>query len=183
MDERRKKQLLPSQVSAGLPVTFVISTPAHPSPSWVAELFLRGPKNIDLTASPSAGSNHEFSASAEATSEWAAGKYWYALRAKNADDVREIERGELQVLPDFAALPEGYDGRSENEKGLDSIKAVLAKRATQDQQRYVIDNRELWRTPIEDLMKLRAHYENLVRRERRRKTGGSPFRNIPVVFS
>lgn len=179
-----KKQLLPAQASAGLSLSLVISTPTTKSPDWFAKLYLRGPQNIDLAASPSGDGGHAFAVSADATREWKAGKYWYALRATCGDDVREIERGACEILPDFAALSAGYDGRSENERALDSIKAVLAKRATQDQQRYVIDNRELWRTPIADLLKLRAHFETLVRRERRRKSGGGTFgRHIPVVFS
>ncbi|MGO4521125.1 hypothetical protein AB4076_10970 [Dyella sp. 2RAF44] len=184
MERHGQKPLFPATVSAGLKFSVVVSTPSAPSPSWVATAYLRGPASINIRAAAFGDGQHRFDATPAESSEWKAGKYWYAIRVASGDDEQEVERGEIEVLPDFASLPEGYDGRSENEKALDSIRAVLSKRATQDQQRYVIDNRELWRTPIPELLQLRAHYEALVRRERRRKNGGGAFgRNIPVVFS
>ncbi|MDC6408575.1 hypothetical protein LOK82_08010 [Xylella fastidiosa subsp. multiplex] len=94
----------------------------------------------------------------------------------------ELKRGKLRVEPDFASLPQGYDGRSDNQRALDAINAVLQKRATQDQQRYRINNRELWRTPIAELLKLRTFYAVAVQRETPTDTPRSWGNIVPVRF-
>jgi hypothetical protein len=97
--------------------------------------------------------------------------------------VLEVSFGIMEVLPDLAAVSAPYDARSDNEKALEAIEAVLGKRATLDQDRYKINNRELWRTPISDLLKLRDVYRAAVRRERARNAGRSQWgRLIPVTF-
>ncbi|MDT9105817.1 hypothetical protein RSW49_23025, partial [Escherichia coli] len=121
---------------------------------------------------------------AATTAGWAPGVYWYSLRATKGGAAREVAKGQLTVLPDLANVPEGYDGRTQNQIALDAINAVIAKRATMDQQRYIIDKRELWRTPMQDLLKLRAFYAVQVRRECARANGKSGFgRAIHVRFS
>lgn len=154
---------------------------AYPAPDWVLVAHLRGPKSVNITAQAD-GAAHQLAADATETAAWPAGEYWYSLRATRGTDVAEVQTGRMQVLPDLAAAADGYDGRSENEIALDAIKAVLAKRASLDQERYRINNRELWRTPIPDLLKLRALYSTLVRRERN-KCGQSFGRPVIVKFS
>jgi hypothetical protein len=83
----------------------------------------------------------------------------------------------------MASVGAGFDPRSENERALDAINAVLTNKASQDQMRYRINNRELWRAPVTDLLKLKSLYTTLVRRERARKCGRGIFgRAIPVTF-
>lgn len=174
---------IPVQIAAGLSFQALVDSVPHPAPAWTCTLHLRGPSQIDLTAAPD-GTAHKFTASPATTAAWEPGTYWWAIRVTDGVDVVEIERGDITVLPDLAAVNTPYDGRSENELALAAIDAVLAKRATLDQQRYVINNRELWRTPVAELLKLRAFYNTRVRRERARRCGGSTLgRNIPVRFS
>lgn len=156
---------------------------AYPAPAWTVTLHLRGPSDINLTATGDSAS-HQFSAAPAVTGSWVPGAYWWAIRATDGTDVVEIERGTLSVLPDLVSVTGAYDGRSENEKALDAIEAVLAKRATLDQERYRINNRELYRTPITDLLKLRTFYAAQVRREKAKAGGRSGWgRAIHVRFS
>jgi len=172
--------VLPLQIAAGLTFQARAASALHPAPAWTYTLHLRGPSQIDLTAAP----DGTFAATAAVTAEWTPGTYWWAVHATDGTTVVEIERGDMTVLPDLTAVNTPYDGRSENEIALEAIDAVLSKRATQDQQRYVINNRELWRTPVADLLKLRSFYNTRVRRERARRAGSSTMgRNIPVRFS
>lgn len=176
-------QYLPATATAGLNFSALVDVPAYPAPEWALVAYIRGPKSVDLTATP-AGTAHQFSAPAGTTSEWAAGDYWYSLRATRGAEVVEIERGTLRVLPDLAAAGDGYDGRSAAQIALDAINAVLEKRATLDQERYRINNRELYRTPIADLIKLRSFYAQQVRRENACRAGRSTFgRQVLVRFS
>lgn len=174
---------LPAEITAGLDFRAAVDLRDYPATEWTARVLLRGPKSIDLTATAS-GTAHAFAADAATTAAWTPGAYWYSLRVSKDSNVLEADKGQMSVLPDLEAMQDGFDGRTQNQIALDAINAVLAKRATLDQQRYVIDKRELWRTPIADLLKLRAFYTTAVRRERNRASGCSGFgRQIPVRFS
>ena len=94
------------------------------------------------------------------------------------DIISEIASGVMEVTPDIAALPAGTDVRTPNKRILDAINAVIEQRANHDQQSYKINNRELVRTPLTDLLKFKAKYALLVRRER----GDNGFREHKVVF-
>lgn len=149
---------------------------------WTLTALLRGPVALTLAAIAD-GNSYAFSAKGGDTAAWTPGLYAVSVRAANGDDVLEIYSGQLRVLPDMAGVGSGFDPRSENEKALDAINAVLTNKASQDQMRYRINNRELWRAPVTDLLKLKSLYTTLVRRERARKGGRSFFgRAIPVMF-
>lgn len=173
----------PSKITAGLSFQAIVAYADYPAPDWALAGVVRGPKSIDLIATAE-GSAHSFTVAAAESASFTAGLYWYSLRATKGADVVEVEKGQVTILADLSVAEDGFDGRTENEKALDSIKAVLAKRATQDQQKYTINNRELWRTPIADLLKLRGFYAAAVRREKAIQSGSVRFgRSIPVRFS
>lgn len=149
---------------------------------WTLAALLRGPEALTLTASAD-GTTYTFAAKGADTATWAPGLYGVSVRAALGDDVEEIYAGQLQVRPDLASVGAGFDPRSDNEQALDAVNAVLQKKASQDQMRYRINNRELWRMPVADLLKLKSMYTAAVRRERARASGRSRFgRAIPVVF-
>lgn len=135
---------------------------------------MRGPSAIELTATID-GEEYVFSAAADVTSTWQPGDYWYSVRVTSGAAVQELESGQFTITPDMAAAGSGFDGRSSAEIALAAIEAVLANRATMDQDRYRINNRELYRTSISDLLKLRDFYRDLVNRERAAKCGQNPF--------
>lgn len=175
--------ILPASATAGLTFTATVTLPDYLTAEWAVVAHLRGPQSIDLPAVESDLATYTFAATAVTTSGWATGVYWYSVRATKGADVVEIGTGELRVDPDLAAAGAGFDGRSENEIALAAIEAVLSRRATIDQERYSINNRELWRTPIADLLKLRGFYAAMVARERARRNGDSVFgRRVRVGF-
>lgn len=166
--------ILPDSIPAGLTFQARAILAAYPVGDWVLTLALRGASKIDLTATVD-GTAHVFDASAATTAGWLPGTYWYTVRATGEDGVFEVERGSLSITPDIAAAGDQFDGRTHARKVLDAIDAVIEKRATQDQLRYVINNRELWRTPLPELMKFRALYAGMVKREEARAKGKSIF--------
>jgi len=168
------QRIVPKTIAAGIDFTAQIGAAARGAS---LRLILRGPKSIDIDAP--AGTRYLIVEGA-ATAAWPPGDYAYELRGITEVSVRVIERGSVRVLPDVAQLPEGHDGRSANRQALDAIEAVLAKRASLDQQRYRINNRELYRTDIADLLRLRAFYVEQVKREEGR--GGSRFKAYRVNF-
>ena len=180
--ERFDSRCIPEKAQAGLDFSVCFNNRAYPATEWSAKLLFRGPAPIDIVAVP-VGSAQTFTAASTVTATWLPGLYCYSVRVQSATETREVENGQIEFLPDFASLPAGYDGRTVNEIAYDAISAVVANRATQDQQRYTIGDRELWRTPMGDLLKLKASYSAAVRRERAVKNGHSRFgRVIPVRF-
>lgn len=170
------KAILPPTIAAGVTFERCVTLADYPAPDWVLAAHLRGSEAIDMTASAE-GTGHKFLELGADTADWPAGIYSYTVRATNGGDVREVERGTVEVLADLQSVSAPTDGRSQNRIVLDAIEAVIAKRATLDQERYVIEGqngrRELWRTPIADLLKLRDRYAALVRAEEAKARGKS----------
>lgn len=167
-------EIVPKTIAAGINFSATAWRPAFSGADWSLVLLLRGPSVIDLTAERE-GARHVWDVPASVTSDWKPGDYAFEVRAISGDDVVIVEEGRARIRPNLAKAGEGFDGRSENRKALDAIEAVLAKRATMDQDRYRINNRELYRTSPEDLIRLRAHYVELVRREEAKAKGQKLF--------
>lgn len=165
---------LPDTISAGLTLDRLLTITAYPAPAWTVNVLLRGASSFDLPCTQE-GSQHRIHVDALTTGQWAPGDYWYSIRATNGVDVVEVDQGHIRVMPDLASVEAGYDGRTQAQIALEAIDAVMAKRATRDQERYRINNRELYRTPIADLLKLRSYYAEQVARERRAQCGISPW--------
>lgn len=173
--------IFPSTASAGLTFDKTATLTAYPAPAWQLSAVLRGPGSIDLPAEP-VGSNHRFRVTATDTAQWAPGAYWYSIRATDGTDVVEVEAGEIVIKPDLAAAAEGHDGRIHAQRVLGAIEAVLEKRATLDQERYRINNRELYRTPISELLALRDRYRAELRRMKAGAKGGLFDQAVRISF-
>lgn len=168
--------IVPAEIKAGLTFSNLVTLTAYPAPDWALTVALRGPAVINLAATAD-GMQHKLAATATETSAYAPGLYAYSARVTRGDDVVEVESGTVTVLPDLAQST-GGDVRSHNRKVLDSINAVIEKRATVDQERYRINNRELYRTPLADLLKLQAIYQARVRDEEAKARGHNPFGRV-----
>lgn len=166
------QSLIPNKFTAGESLNLCINLTAYPAPDWSLSLYLRGPASIDLT-STSDNNLHKFMVSAETTSAWPPSSYWYELRATDGETVTVIEEGSLIIKPDLSAIEGIYDGRHHVEKVLAAIEAVIEGRASKDQERYRINNRELQRTPLGDLITLRSRYREELRSIKRAKKGQS----------
>jgi hypothetical protein len=173
---------LPAELVAGLDLQVYVRCSRYPLPLWTLKAVIRGPAQIDLTATAE-GTLNLFEVAAAVTSEWTPGKYWCSLRATNGTQTFEVNRSEICIRQDLETVTEPYDGRSQNEIALEAIKAVIAGRATRDQERYRIKDRELWRMPVAELLTLKAMLNSQVIRERKRKMGSRSFgRRIDVSF-
>ncbi len=175
--------IFPDSFAAGLTFNVLATSLAYPaSDGWTLHALLRGPSSIDITSTPEAN-QHRLAVAASTTATWTPGAYSYAIRATLGADVEQVEAGHITIKPDQANVAVGTETRSHARITLDNIEAVIEKRATQDQQRYSINNRELWRTPISDLLKLRGVYRTMVQQEINIERGRSIFgRSIGVRF-
>ena len=173
---------IPPVLNAGVTFSTQFTFKDFPASSWTAKLILRGPASIDIPGEAS-GDSFIFSADAATTEAWSPGEYWFVIRVYQDSEVVEVRKGQTSVAPDMANVPDGYDGRTYAERVLDAINAVIEKRASVDQQSYRINDRELNRTPIADLLKLRDQFRSEVNRERDRRLGKNQFnRRIMMVL-
>lgn len=162
--------ILPKHFSAGTTLRVTATLTAYPAPDWSLSVILRGAGTIDLQATAD-GNAHLIEVDAATTQSWAAGSYWYSVRVTDGTDTFEVESGTIQIAADLLSATADYDGRSHVKRMLDAIEAVMEKRATLDQERYRINNRELYRTPMAELIKLRDKYRNEYAREKQAKQG------------
>lgn len=173
----------PPTITAG--VTFERTLDLDPylaSDAWTLSVALRGPAVVNISGTVD-GDLHVMTSSAATTATWAPGRYSYSMRVAKAGEVHELETGTVEILPDLATQVAGFDGRTHAEKTLEAVEAVIENRATIDQERYRINNRELYRTPIAELMKLRDLYRSEVQREKMAERGGKVFgRAVRVVL-
>lgn len=163
----------PNSIQAGLSLRADVITPDYLAPTWSVSALLRGPSSIDLAAT-GVGDTHSFTASGATTAGYAAGRYTVSVRVSDGADVFELEAGSAEIIADVAALVAGHDPREHAERVLDAIEAVLEGRASKDQQSYSINDRELVRTPIADLLELRRVYKAEVAKLR----GHGPHRRL-----
>lgn len=109
----------------------------------------------------------------------APGHYWWQVVITDLDGARHFPlQGELDVTPSLMDQGEGYDGRSEDEKALAAVEATLRGKATKDQLKFRIKDRELERYPVADLIRLRT----FLKRKVLASQGKGGFRKIGVML-
>lgn len=172
-------QKFPNNITAGNTLVFTIDSDTHsPDDGYSAVLYLRGPSqgspmfNVEFYARAVYGDQFKFVISATETAKLSEGRYLYAIVAYKVGSPSSlygspsvmqftIEQGDTYVAP-RADLNTETDFRTHAEIVLDNIEAVIENRATKDQKLYKINQRELERTPIADLLKLRDKYKSIV---------------------
>jgi hypothetical protein len=115
--------------------------------------------SITASADDDNADDFKFSASAATTGAYTAGDYQWQLVATLTTTRYTIATGIVTVLDNIAGRSALYDNRSHAKKVLDAIEAVIEGRASQDQMGYTIAGRSLSRTPLQDLMRLRAMFK------------------------
>lgn len=171
--------IIPDLITAGVTLRIEVSLAEYPAPDWSLDLRMVGIAALDVS-SEAMGTGHVLAADPVTTAAWESGRYAYQLRATDGTDVVQIERGELVIAQDLDQAAAGFDGRSHARRVLDAIEAVIEDRATKDQQSYTINNRSLSRTPLADLLKLRAKYRAEVQAET--ASGAGYGRMVKVRF-
>jgi hypothetical protein len=103
-----------------------------------------------------------------ATDAMQAGQYAAQVWATYAGNVKCIAF--TQTFELLASLRVG-DIRTEARKALEMIDAMLAGQAKEGVRRYRINNRELERYSVAELLQLRSHFASEVQKENRRNKG------------
>jgi hypothetical protein len=142
-----------------------------PSDGWTMKYNLSGSQALTVSAVPASGM-YSVTMTVAQTSPLAAGYYTLAKvveRGSGATLERvTVSSTSIVVLQNLSTPFEG-DTRTHLQRVLDSIKAVIEKRATQAEEEITINGRSLRRTPHAELLKLYKNYEYLVEVEKRRE--------------
>lgn len=141
----------------------------YPASEWTLTYYLRGSgagHQIDLVAVAD-GSYFEIDEATTTTAGYIPGVYYWSAYVSKSGDRRFIGSGRLSIRPNPVDVTQPTDGRSHARRTLEAIEAVLERRATTDQQRYVMQavGRSVDRMPIADLLKFRDQYAAEVRAE------------------
>jgi len=91
---------------------------------WRLTYRLRGVGELDIsTTADDDGNGFAVEITAAQTSALPAGDYWMVGTVTRGDDTREAFSGAVKILPNFATLTAGYDGRSHAKKMLDALQS------------------------------------------------------------
>ena len=174
----------PEAFRAGDTVEWTKSFSDYPAnDGWVLTYALRGKTIINITATAS-GADHSVNLTAAQTASYNPGDYrWESYLTKSSLSKRHtVADGLITILVNLAGISTGfYDGRSHVKKVLDSIEAVIEKRATQEDLSTSIDGQTVvGRMPFDQLVMMHDRYKAFYQKEldatRFKDTGINPRR-------
>lgn len=152
----------PGALRAGDTWSWTKTLADYPASAWTLKYrFKNAAGGFEITAGES-GDDYSISVAAATTAAYAAGAYaWMAWVEGGSSEKYTVDTGTLTVNPDYrtGTATAAFDDRTHARIVLDAIEAVIQNRASKDQERYTIAGRELFRTPIPTLLKLRQHYK------------------------
>lgn len=152
-----------------------------PSPAFQVSFALRHPATgagpTVAGVADGAASAWRFTVAAAETGALPAGTYRWAVVASSADGAERLtlRTGEIAVAPDPLATA---DARTPAERILSAIEATIEGRAMKDADTFTIEGRSIARTPIPDLLRLRAVYQREVAAARGQ--AGPSYRRIRI---
>lgn len=129
-----------------------------------------GPQNHALTASQS---SNLWKIQADTTG-WTAGRYLVGAMATLSDGTKSrVPEAFVDVLPALSSITAGTDLSTQAETIVKNIELMLAGNAGAGVKRYKINNRELERYGVDELLKLLNYWKGQVLKESRKRRGES----------
>jgi hypothetical protein len=157
----------------------------NPSDDYSVKYHLRGQSGgVDITGAAD-GAGFVFTITSAQSANLAAGDYFFQAFAELSGEKFSVSEGKMIVKPGLAAVDvnSAFDNRTQAEKDLAAVRAALSGKASNDIASYTINNRQLSRYTIPDLLALETRLVERVRREKenaRLKKGGPLFKQVLV---
>lgn len=134
---------------------------------YTAKLVMTGPSSETLVGTATEPRRWLFSAGASITSNYMSGVYNYTVEITSTADseiVIGVEAGQIEVVENVVDQP--LSSKSTHaRKMIGLIEAVLENRVPKDVNEYKINNRELTKMTIQELLDLRNYYMSIVNYE------------------
>lgn len=106
------------------------------------------------------------------TSSWMPGAYAYEVWATYPDETKEIVlRGKFTLESPLADLPDQTDVRSRTRQIVENLEAMISGQASQMVKRYKINNRELERYTVPELLSMLRYWRQRLQVEERKARG------------
>ena len=123
--------------------------------TWTLAYTLANADGVLTIAASGSGTTYTVDVAPATSADYPPG--WYQMvgtLTNSTTDRVTLGPWRVEVLPNLAAAVSGVEWRSQARIALDAVRAVIAGRATRDQEEYSIQGRSLKRTPIADLILL-----------------------------
>lgn len=150
-------------ITKGETLTLIASADAGASVRFV----FAGPAQHAFDAAEDSGG---FSVSIE-TDNWPLGLYAYQAISTAGGKKSVIGRGQIEISESLSDIAPGTDMRTTAQQAVDNITAMLSGKATLGARRYKINNRELERYSVAELMKLLTYWKTVAAKEARKAAG------------
>ena len=152
-----------------------------PADGWVLTYtFVMQGQKFQVTAIDNGDGRHLATITAADSAPIKDGHYHWVATVTKALERFTVGHGDVEVLPDLEASPEGRDTRTYAKQLLDAIEATIAGTATTDQASYSFDGVSITRMPMTELLsardKMRAEVAREVARDRLSKGLGDQSR-------
>jgi hypothetical protein len=163
----------PSRLRAGDSVAWVESLPGFsPADGWTLAYSISNPtKALQVQATP-LGGDFQVSISSAVSATLTPGSYTLIGYVSKAGQRHSLTETLLTVIPDVTAA---VDRRSQAERTLEAINALLEGKASDDQQMIQYAGRTLSRYTFAELTAFASKLSRTVARERARKRGEKGF--------
>ena len=156
----------------------------YPASSWtLTYTFINIAGKIEIVAQAN-GDDYIVNLPASLTATYIPGDYtWVGKVADTATGTKvyTVLAGSTTIYRDIDEL-NSYDTRPWYEIALENVEAVIANRATMDQESYSIQGRSLARTPLADLINLRKYLQNEVSKDEDLLNDGPSNKRAQVRF-
>lgn len=130
-------------------------------------LYLRGLSSLDVMGTVS-GDSIEFEVNTEGLEP---GLYSVAIWVLVDGQDRQVFRSRMKLLADIADQSAGTDQRTQAERIVEALEDFIERGASSPHRRYKINNRELERHSLREVLELLNYYRRRVAAETRKRTG------------
>ena len=137
---------------------------------------------IDI-ASTASGALHLLSIDAATTAQWLFGNYRGEAYVELSGEVHTVWRGDLEILADLASKDSTFDTRTKAERILDFIDRSFERVAQKQVVQSNIEGVNLQFRSIDDLIKARNYWQQIVNAERMASSGSTRSNQILARFT
>lgn len=156
---------IPRTITPGDTVSWRDSFCDYKPPDYSLSWAIRGASAINLDAIAT-GDEFETTITPAQSGTLVAGSYFFQAYTRYGDNRITIGSGQITVLANLGALADPYDGSTTAQKMLAAVEeAIQARLSGGAVDSYEIKGRQLNRTPLPDLVKLRDQLKIEVARE------------------
>lgn len=157
----------PAAIYAGDTIAWLIALPDYPATGgWTLKYKAVSAVGYIALTSTASGADHAVSAAKATTAAYTPGNYTLIKYVESATELITLAERPFVVRPCLSGKSAAFDNRTNNEKILDAIDAVIAGTATTDQQELTIDGTTIRRRTPAELIRLRNSYAGRVYSER-----------------